>query len=100
MSICAENGIEIDNTKTLKRPLWVKSRHLRRKKQCPLYPNSGHKTAVRDLSKPDACLGVENARSYPDSGHSAVQLACPLWANSGHSGSSTLCLTQPVWPID
>ena len=34
-----------------------------------LPPESGHKTAVRDLSKPDVRFGAENVRSYPDSGH-------------------------------
>ena len=42
-------------------PLWVISRHLRRNKSCPLYPQSGNWMAA---------------------------LACTLWAKSGHRPNS------------
>jgi hypothetical protein len=50
-------------------PLWVISGHLQCKKACPLYPESDHEMAVRDLPKTDVGFDAENVRFTPKSGH-------------------------------
>ena len=44
----------------------------------------------RDGSTSDISTALIHVRFTPESGHSSVQLACPLWANSGHSNRSAL----------
>ena len=55
-------------------PLWVKSRHLRRKKRCPLYPQQ----------RPQKRISAQaHVRFTPKSGHVQRSTSCPLWAKSG-----------------
>ena len=54
-------------------PLWVKSRHVRRKKRCALYPNSDRESEI-----------PQKAMSALVPGHVHCTSACLLWAKSGH----------------
>jgi len=56
-------------------PLWVKSRHWRRNKSCPLYSQ---------LRLQKRKFALRHVRFTPESRHWRCKKKCPLWANSGH----------------
>jgi len=58
--------------------LWVISRHVRRSKACPLYPQS--RPRKRIFAKGHVCF-------TPKSGHVRCTRRCLLRANSGHGAS-------------
>ncbi len=87
MSIYAENGIEIDNTKTLECPFWAMS-GLRHSARGPIV--NGERCHVRFGSKADICSAKRHVRFTPKSGHRGARSKCPLSANSGHRVGSRL----------
>src|SRR5262249_2747951 len=72
-------------------PLWVKSRHVRCEKACPLCPQQ--RPRKRTSANRHVCF-------TPKSGHVQCNYGCPLWANSGHLQCDSPCPLYPNSDID